>query len=126
MYAGIKIKIGDEEFIVPPLSLGQLRNGILTKLKDHDVMLAEGQTWEAMVQRGEIILEALQRNYPDFVPQKLYDWLDAANTGPIWLAILGASGFTPGEEKAATGAENGTSNQSTAALPPLTDGPTSK
>jgi|HubBroStandDraft_2_1064218.scaffolds.fasta_scaffold68725_3 hypothetical protein len=122
MFVGTPIKIGDEEFIVPPLSLGQLRNGAMTKLKEHDTVLASGDTWGAMVLRGEIILEALRRNYPEFDDKKLYDWLDVGNCGPLWLSVLGASGFTPGEVKAAGPAVNGTSNQSTAALPPLTDG----
>lgn len=126
LFVGTPIKIGDKEFIVPPLSLGQLRNGALTKLKEHDLKLAEGQTWEAMVLRGEIILEALRRNYPDFEEQTLFDWLDVGNCGPLWLSVLGASGFTPGEVKAAGTTENGTSVRSTEVLPPLTDGPITK
>jgi hypothetical protein len=122
MFVGTKIKIGDEEFTVPPLSLGQLRNGALGKLKAHDDLLAEGKMWEAMVLRGEVILEALHRNYPDFESEKLWNWLDVGNVGPLWRSVLGASGFTPGEVVAAGTTGNGTSNQSTAALPPPTDG----
>ena len=125
-YPGLTIKIGDEEFIIPPLSLGQLRNGALSKMKEHDELIAQGRAYDSMVLRGEIILAALHRNYPDFEPEKLYTWLDVGNIGPIWLAVLGLSGFTSGEVRAATVTENGTSKGSTEALPPLMDGLTAK
>lgn len=94
--------IGAEEFTLPALSLGQLRNeGLLQKLQEHDKAAAEAKTFEVMAIRGEIILAALRRNYPDFAEQKLYDFLDMANTSALWLAILGVSGLTPGEDQAA-------------------------
>jgi hypothetical protein len=122
MFAGVKIKIGADEFIVPPISLGQLRNGTLTKLKEHDLLVAEEKTFEAVILRGEIILEALQRNYPDFAPDELWNYLDLENCGPLWLAVLGASGFTPGEDRAVRAEVTGTSSPSTEASPPLTGG----
>lgn len=97
MYNGLKIKINEEELIVPALSLGQLRNGGLAILQEHDKLLAENNTFEAMQLRGDLIFLALQRNYPDFDKNKLLDFLDMANSGTIWLAVLGSSGFTPGE-----------------------------
>lgn len=117
MFGGTKIKINEEEFIVPPLSLGQLRNGAMTKLREHDELVAAGKTFEATVVRGDIILEALRRNYPDFEEKKLFDWLDMANTSDLWLSVLGASGFMPGEDQAAeTEAKaNGISSPSIAA-----------
>jgi hypothetical protein len=102
VYAGVKTRIGDEDYVVPPLSLGQLRNeGILALLQEHDKAAAETKTFEVMKIRGEIILAALRRNYPDFPEAKLYDFLDMRNTSDIWLAILGVSGFAPGEAQAA-------------------------
>ena len=103
MFAGTKIKIDDEEFVVPPLSLGQLRSGLLAKLQEHDKMLEENKTFETMVLRGEILLQALRRNYPDFPEQKFFDYVDLGNVGSLWLSILGASGFSLGETQAATG-----------------------
>lgn len=126
MFAGTRITIGTEQYVVPPISLGQLRNGVLGKLKEHDILVAEEKAFDAMILRGEIILEALQRNYPDFEPKKLWDWLDMSNTGPLWLTILGGSGFMPGEAEAVTQVTNGTLSPSTEASPLLTDGPTTK
>jgi hypothetical protein len=123
MYAGTKITIGDEVYEVPALSMGMLRNGILDKLKEHDVVFAEGNRYFDVVQiRDEIILACIRRNYPDFPAEKLSDWLDLRNISPLWNVILGASGFTLGEEEAASKTANGTSSPSTPALPPPTDG----
>lgn len=108
MYPGMTITIKGASYIVPPLSLGQLRNGTMTKLKEHDVLVAQDKHFEAAVMRGEIIAEAIKRNYPDFDAQLLYDYLDLKNTSEIWLIVLGASGFTPGEDQAVTAEISGT------------------
>ena len=108
MFAGTEITIGDEKFVVPPISLGQLRNGVLAKLKEHDELIAKGDFFDAMNLRGEVILKALQRNYPNFAEAKLLEHLDMANTTPLWLSILGASGFTAGETQAVTNKTDGT------------------
>jgi len=115
MYAGTKITIGGAEYIVPPVSLGQLRNGVLAKLQEHDQLLADGKIFEATALRGEVILAALRRNYPDFAEDTLMDHLDMRSITPIWLAVLGASGFAPGETAAAAETAPGTSAPSTEA-----------
>jgi hypothetical protein len=126
MYNGITIRIGEEDYIVPPISLGQLRNGLLAKMQEHDRLISDNKAFEAMNLRGEIILAAIRRNYPDFPEQKLYDYLDLGNSGPVWLGILGASGFM-GEARAATAtATVGTSSPSTEASPQPTAGPIQK
>jgi hypothetical protein len=113
MYGGVSITIGAETFVVPPLSLGQLRGGVLQKLQEHDKLVAEGKTFEILVTRGEIILVALRRNYPNFPEEKLLEYLDMTNTGALWMAVLGASGFTAGETEAAKTEEVGTLSPST-------------
>lgn len=115
MFGGLKITIDGADYVVPPLSLGQLRNGVLKKLQEHDELLASGKVFEATVLRGEVILEALRRNYPDFAEDTLMSFLDMGTIGPIWLAVLGASGFSPGEVAAAVDAALGTSAPSTGA-----------
>jgi hypothetical protein len=116
MFTGNKIKLGTEEYIIPPISLGQLRNGLLQRLQEHDTLVADNKTFEAMDIRGQIILAALRRNYPDIDENMVFDNLDMNNTGPIWLTILGASGFLPGETEAVgTVTEPGTLSPSIAA-----------
>lgn len=101
MIPGIKLTIGDEEYVVPALTLGQLRNeGMLDKMKQHDAKLADAETYfDALDIRAEIILAALQRNYPDVTLDKLRDQLDLGNVSDIWNAVMGASGMikTSGE-----------------------------
>ena len=126
MYSGKEIVIEGEKYILPPISLGQLRNGLIAKFTEHDKLAADGKLWEFTALRGEIILAALRRNYPDFPEDKLMGFLDVSNIGPLWLHTLGVSGLLPGEEKAAIVAEPGTSSPSTDLSPPLTDGPTSR
>lgn len=101
-FPGVPLKVGDETLIVPALSLGQLRNGMLAKLQEHDKLIAEGRAFDSLAVRGEIILAAIRRNYPDYDEQELFDHLDMSNTAPIWLAVLGASGFNVGERTAGT------------------------
>lgn len=126
MFYGTTVNIGGTDYVVPPISLGQLRNGALTLLKEHDDLVAAGDTFAAIEIRGKIIFKALQRNYPDFDETKLLDHLDMANVGPIWLSVLGASGFVPGETEAVTLMASGISSPSTEASPLPTDGPSSK
>jgi hypothetical protein len=127
LFSGKEIEIDGEKFILPSVSLGMLRNGMLQKFKEHDERLTSGASfYELMQLRGEIILAALRRNYPDFSEDKLYAFLDLANVAPIWTSVLGLSGFTPGEVQAAIAATSGISDPSTAASPPLMDGLTTK
>lgn len=116
MFPGTKITIKGEDFVVPALSLGQLRNGANALMQQHDELLADGKVFESMDIRGKVILEALRRNYPDFEEAALFDFLDMANTTNLWLKILGQSGFEPGETPAAQTATGlGTSSPSTEA-----------
>lgn len=122
MFSGTKIKLNGRDVVVPPISLGQLRNGTLERLHEHDQLVAAGKTFEAIQLRGEILLEALRRNYPDFSEDEFFSYLDMGNIGPLWLSIISGSGFLPGEVQAALTALSGTSDQSTEASPPPTDG----
>jgi len=95
MFAGTEFDIAGEEFTIPSLSLGQLRSGLLNKLREHDDLNAAGKALEALEIRGQIILAAIRRNYPSFDEAKLWDWLDMSNVNEIWLSVLGMSGLKP-------------------------------
>lgn len=116
MYSGTKIKIGDKDYVMPYISLGQLRNGTLAKLNEHDQLIEQGKFFELTIIRGEVLLETLRRNYPDFPEDEFNDHFDMGNITPIWLTVLGGSGFVSGEETAAVeNSSSGTSNPSTEA-----------
>ena len=115
-FRGTDFVIAGDTIAVPALSLGQLRNGLLEKLQKHDELLSNGKIFEAMSVRGEVIFAAIQRNYPEFAEEKLFNYLDLSNTTQIWLTVLGQSGFNSGETLAAeTTSPVGTSSPSTGA-----------
>lgn len=97
MFPGIKVTIGDREWTVPAISLGQLRNGVQAKFRRHDELVAKREGgdaeayWEQMTLRGEIIMEALGRNYSAEELAGLD--LDLADVQRLWLPVLGLSGF---------------------------------
>lgn len=102
MAPGVKIFLGDKEFTIPPITLGMLRGGLKDKMAAHDKLIGEGDTHDILLARGEIIIEVMRRNYTeeDLPTSEIWDRLDLQNVHTAWLAILGASGFTPGEEVA--------------------------
>ena len=102
MFTGVEITLDGEKFILPALSLGQLRSGILTKLQQHDELIKENKIFEAVDIRADVVFAALKRNYPDFPEQKFMDGLDLSNIAALWQHVLGLSGFKPGEVQAAT------------------------
>lgn len=126
MIPGKKVNLGGEEYIVPPLSLGQLRNGVAEKMELHDRLVHESTNMnvddadaikkrrEAQFLRGEIIAEALRRNYPDLTNDHLFDILDLGNWPNVWNLILGGSGFLGEGQVAEPAAQPGTSDPSTA------------
>jgi len=101
MIPGKKFSIGEKTYEVPPLTLGQLRRGALATLKAHDELIDKKDTYGAMLLRGDVIVMALKRNYPDLNEEEITDNLDVVNTTDIFLFILGISGFKPGEAQAA-------------------------
>lgn len=98
-YPGKKIMIGDKEWIVPALSLGQLRNGVMDKFKEHDELIRQRDggdddptlTWKAALLREDVTRLALSRNYSEEELKELE--LDLASLPLFWDAVLGRSGL---------------------------------
>lgn len=109
MIPGVKVRLGEEEFIIPPLTLGQLRNGIMDKMKRHDECVAKGEGVDAFLLRCEIVGEAVRRNYPEMTDEKLNEILDMRNSTPAWFAAIGGTS----EETESAGPLATTSGQST-------------
>lgn len=95
----LMVKVNDKEYPVPPMTLGQLRRGLLEKLKESD-KLAETSWLETAMMRGEIVANIIAEKY-GLDPNDVFDSLDLHNFNPIWLEFMGLSGFKPGEVKAA-------------------------
>jgi hypothetical protein len=112
---GVTIAMGGRDWIVPPLTLGQLRRlgPELGRITSRAGML-DGETISAVV---KIVAAALRRNYPDIAEDAVEEMLDLGNAAAVLEAVLTGSGLrraAPGEAGAA--ADDGTSF--TASSPP--------
>jgi hypothetical protein len=131
---GVEIEMGGETYILPPLTIGQLRGGIRDKMRANDELIEKGQWWEALDIKNSIIAEALRRNYPDITDEDVGGMLDLRNYDKAWEIILGGSGLRSqrAREEADNAAinptnlppPNGILDPSTEPLLEPTDGPT--
>lgn len=94
MIPGVAVAMGGQDWIVPPLTLGQLRRLMpnIRQLTEIGASMGEPQI-EVLV---EIVNAALQRNYPDMTPDKVENLLDLGNAGAVLNAVLTGSGLKLG------------------------------
>jgi hypothetical protein len=116
---GIIISMGGEDFVVPPLNLGQLRR-LMPKVRQ---MAEIGSSMdEAQINALiEVVTAALQRNYPEMTIVQVEDMLDLGNAREVLTAILTGSGLRPRGEtqaKSSTGPTSTDSSQTPADLAP--------
>jgi hypothetical protein len=119
MIPGIMVAMGGQEWTVPPLTLGQLRQ-LMPKVRQLTEIGAQmGETQIGVL--IEIVAAALQRNYPDMTAQTVEDLLDLGNAGAVLNAVLTGSGLRPRErspgEAAAPGPSPGAGRVMPAANP---------
>lgn len=93
MIPGITITMDGREWVVPPLTLGQLRR-LMPKVRQLTEIGAQmGETQICVL--VEIVAAALQRNYPDATAEAVENLLDLGNAGGVLNAVLTGSGLTP-------------------------------
>jgi hypothetical protein len=104
---GVTITMGDADWVVPPLTLGQLRRLMpqLQQLGDVGGAMAEPQIAVLV----DIVAAALQRNYPQLTAGAVEELLDLGNAAPVLAAVLTGSGLQPGEAAAVAGSTGPTS-----------------
>ena len=90
---GVTVRMDGRDWIVAPLTLGQLRRlwPQVQRLGEVGAGMGEDEI-TAMV---ELVTAALQRNYPDLKPEKVADLLDLGNAGAVLNAVLTGSGLQP-------------------------------
>jgi hypothetical protein len=124
---GTEIEMGGRNWVVPPLTLGQLRRlaGDIGRIGERSGVL-DGEAVGAVVR---IVTAALQRNYPDLGEQAVEEMLDLGNTGQVLSAVLTGSGLRRGagsgevSAPASAGASlSGDGTNSTASSPPPSAG----
>jgi hypothetical protein len=116
MISGITIAMGGHDYVVAPLTLGQLR-----RLAPKIEALRPGASDSEQVMDAicEIVHAALSRNYPDIPPERVPELIDLGNRDQIIKAVLGGSGLVPGEA-AAVARSNGTGSMDSSPPPAAT------
>ena len=94
MIPGLVVAMGGQDWIVPPLTLGQLRRLMpkVRQLTEIGASMGEAQITVLI----DIVAAALQRNYPEMTPEKVENLLDLGNAGVVLNAVLIGSGLKPG------------------------------
>jgi hypothetical protein len=91
MISGVTITMGGRDWLVPPLTLGQLRRLMpkVRQLTETDASIGEAQIGVLV----DIVTAALQRNYPDATADMVEGLLDLGNAGAVLNAVLTGSGL---------------------------------
>jgi hypothetical protein len=106
MIPGVAVEMNGEEWVVPPLTLGQLRR-LMPKLRQlTQIGAAMGEEQIAVL--VEIVSAALQRNYPDLTSEDVERLLDLGNASRVLNAVLTGSGLRPGGPPVGEAAAPGT------------------
>jgi len=97
MIPGVTITMGGRDWLVPPLTLGQLRRLMprVRQLTEIDASMSEVQIGVLV----EIVAAALQRNYPDATAEMVENLLDLGNAGAVLNAVLTGSGLRLREDR---------------------------
>jgi hypothetical protein len=97
-YEGVRITLGQQEYIVPALTIRQMRE-LTSELADLKGIGAE-PTSDEITSMLRIVLAAISRNYPDMTIDALEDAIDLNSLAVVMQAITGQSGLErvkPGE-----------------------------
>lgn len=91
MIPGVTIAMGGRDWLVPPLTLGQLRRLMpkVRQLTEIGASMGEAQIGVLV----EIVAMALQRNYPDATADMVENLLDLGNASAVLNAVLTGSGL---------------------------------
>lgn len=119
MIPGITIQMGGQDWIVPPLTLGQLRR-LMPKVRDM-TQIGANMDEAQITTLVELVTAALIRNYPEVTEDRVENLLDLGNAAHVLQAVLTGSGLKarePGEAEAVTRGNGATSMDSS---PPLVD-----
>ena len=118
MIPGVSVAMGGEEWVVPPLTLGQLRRLMPQVRQLTEIGASMGEAQIAVL--VDIVTAALQRNYPEMTPEKVENLLDLGNASAVLNAVLTGSGLKPGGapqgEPPAPGIGSGASSAASATI----------
>ena len=125
MIPGVAVAMGGQDWIVPSLTLGQLRRLMpkVRQLTEIGAAMGEAQI-NVLI---DIVTAALQRNYPETTPDRVEDLLDLGNASAVLNAVLTGSGLKPSGaamgEAPALGASPGAGSASARLVSDMISGP---
>jgi hypothetical protein len=91
---GVELEMGGKTWIVPPLTLGQLRRlGAKVEVMSADKSMLDPEVVDAVV---AVVTAALKRNYPAIDEDQVADMLDMGNAPSVFVAVLTGSGLKRG------------------------------
>ena len=91
MLPGVTIAMGGQDWLVPPLTLGQLRRLMPKVRRFTEIGASMGETQISVL--VEIVTAALQRNYPEATAEMVENLLDLGNASAVLNAVLTGSGL---------------------------------
>src|SRR5271155_2524807 len=118
MIPGVAVAMGGQDWMVPPLTLGQLRRLMpeVRQLTEIGASMGEAQI-NVLI---DIVTAALQRNYPEATADMVENLLDLGNASAVLNAVLTGSGLKLRDDRlgeaSAPGASPGAGSK-TAGLP---------
>jgi hypothetical protein len=94
MIPGVAVAMGGQDWMAPPLTLGQLRR-LMPKVRQlTEIGASMGEAQIAVL--VDIVTAALQRNYPEMTPGKVENLIDLGNASAVLNAVLTGSGLKHG------------------------------
>jgi len=111
IYPGIEKELGGKAYVIPPLSLGQVR-----RLQNQLEKWTGAVDDKSVAVCIETVHAALSRNYPDVTVEQVEEWLDLGNMVELMQAVMYVSGMlrkAEEEKKAQAGMSTGTSSSAT-------------
>ena len=91
MIPGVAVAMGGQDWIIPPLTLGQLRRLMPEVRQLTEIGASMGETQINVL--IDIVTAALQRNYPETTPENVENLLDLGNASAVLNAVLTGSGL---------------------------------
>lgn len=105
MIRGTPIRLGEMEYIAPPLNFAALEKyDEFFRSAAAGGLELQGDTRQMAIV-ADLVYLSLRRNYPDITPETVKEGLDLGNFQEIFQAIVSTSGFTTrvGEPAPGTG-----------------------
>ena len=91
MIDGAPVKMGGKEWVVPALSLGQIKR--LAPKIEGLATLSNMLTADQVTNVCEIVHAALKRNYPELTLEEVEDMVDMANMRAVIQTVMGQAGL---------------------------------